>query len=475
MKLDVSAWAFSAGLGAQWRAVTRRREQDAQRRLRAAAAACARRAPARLRRGAAHAFALILKTPGAARARLLTHPALDYWLHLWEAHFDKAISPDDWTLHLGLLAGMAAELCRARGTRARLNSSLDPHGRLHLNGGPLSFDFGLKAARRAAVIVVDGGAVTVRPAGAAAAAAPAGFCVPAGARAELRAAVVRCAPEAAAGMFVESRSWLCNHGVVMHGLVELDDAELARFTTVAREALAEAAVVEPALADEMRDLVRLLIPLKTPEVMASVSSSYTSMRGAICLSHSDSSLLQVETLIHEFCHQKVNFLTETDLLIESGQMGQVYYSPWRPDARRLRGLLLGAHAFLNVARHIHRRIAAASILDAGLVDAMRNVSLRLLQSESALSSLGKHADYTPFGAKLAARLTQECGALSLAVLRYPEGVRAETAADAAAHRARLQLGDSGLYKPADFTDRVPRAPFATPAAKRKAAAKRRSA
>ncbi|MDE2489591.1 MAG: hypothetical protein KGM24_02000, partial [Elusimicrobia bacterium] len=272
--------------------------------------------------------------------------------------------------------------------------------------------------------------------------------------------VVRRAGEAAPGMYVEHRSWLCNHAVVMHGLGEPTDDEERRFTEVLRVAMRETAAVEPELADEIGDLVRLLIPLAPPETMASVSSSYATMRGAICLSPSDSSVLQIETIIHEFCHQKMNFLLESDDLLEPGQSGQVYFSPWRKDARRLRGLLLGAHAFMNVARHLLRRVRSESFRDSARVDVMRNIALRVHQVDSAMRTLGFHADYTPFGALFAARIQRELGLLTAGVLRFPAGVRAEAAAEAAAHR-RFQLGETGLHRPEGLRDRVPRASFAT--------------
>lgn len=453
MRLDEAAWAVSEGLGVQWRAVARRRVESTRRRLRAARTA-ARRAPADLRRSSAAAFDRFLR-PSPNASRLLSHPALDYWLHLAETHFSRGGTPDEWRHHLGLLDAAAAEACRQSRGAGAFRAVLDPQGRVHLNGGPLSFDFGPAAAGRRVDLSVARGGVEATVAGHGRASAPESFLSEDGAA----SGAARCAPSAAPGMFVEDRSWLCNHAVVMHGRVELDDAERLRFARVIRESIAEAERVEPGFAAELRDLVRLLIPLKTPEIMASVSSSYMSMRGAICLSHSDSTALQVETLIHEFCHQKANFVAELDPLLEPGQGGQVYYSPWRKDARRLRGLLLGAHAFLNVARHLHRRMAASSLKSVENLDGMRGTALRVLQSGAALRALDLHADYTEFGSRFAARLKREIGALELAILRYPEDTRAEAAEIAAEHAKAWQLGDSGLHKPEGFADRLARAPF----------------
>lgn len=460
LALDERAWVVSAGLGPQWRAVARRREDAALRRL-AAASRGAARAPEGLDLGDARdSFRVLLAREDAARRRLLSHPALDYWLHLWESRFGLPIGRADWRLHQSQLRGFAAHLAWSRRARARLRAALDPAGRFHLHGGPLSFDFGSASADRGVTVTVEPGRLRAELDDGRALSAPReALAAPDGARLTDAAGAIRVAPQAAPGLFVEHGCWLLDHAVVMHGLAAPSVEEERRFAAVLGRAFAETRALEPELADEIIDMTRVLIPLQPSKEMASVSSSYTTMRGAICLSHSDETALQVETLIHEFCHQKVNLLTETDPLIEPGQGGQVYYSPWRKDARRLRGLLLGAHAFLNVARHLLRRVVADSWRDPAQVDLMRGVALRAFQVDSALRTLDLHADFTPLGARFAALAKRELGGVFAGGQCFPAGLWKEARKSAADHAEAWQLGETGLHRPEGWKDPAKRAPF----------------
>ena len=252
------------------------------------------------------------------------------------------------------------------------------------------------------------------------------------------------------------------HGVSMHGLAHLDEAAKARFIAVLQQALVDMAREEPALLAEMTDMLRVLVPLENPMNYGSVSSSYVNMRGAICLSHSEDPLLQAETLIHEFCHQKLNQLMIVEPLLRGGQAGQVFYSPWRKDARRLRGLLLGAHAFLNVSRYMLRSISRQSYRREQSLDAMVNVASRLFQVESALRTLSFYASYTEFGERFHAGLWRELGLLFHGIQGFPAALVKEARDNAAAHQAEHALFDTGFHKSAAFVDKVGRAPFLSP-------------
>ncbi len=464
MRLDENDWAVSGGTGAGWRVVMSLRERHTLARVRAAAAALAK-APAGVRKAELRAgLARFLAKDAPERRRLLSDPALDYWLHLRERHFaaDPA-SAEDWSLHYGLFACFPLSAAWRRGEKASFVAALDPGGRLHLPDSPWSVGFGEEKGRRrvevrcapdALTLTVEGLKPAVLPRRAFEAAGPEGTLV--------GAASLRRAPEAAPGLYSEHLSWLLSHGVVMHGMAHPEAKEEERFVSVIAAALAQMREQDPGLHAELLELTRVVMPLQASSSMASVSSSYVSMRGVLCLSHSDSVVLQAETLIHEFCHQKMNQLLEVDPLLEPGQGGQVFYSPWRKDARRLRGLLLGAHAFINVASHLLKALSRDSYRKEASVDAMVNVALRAEQSEDALRTVLLHADLTEFGARFTNRLWRELSAVRHGMLWFPPALLEEARAAQAAHRAQWALHGTGLHKAEAFADRVVRAPFLTP-------------
>lgn len=468
MALNVKAlraedWALSGGTGKGWRAVTGLRRDRAAAALKAAKAAL-KGAGKDLRACAASADALLaLKGPEGDRA--LTEPALDYWLHLRATHFDRERPLEEWRLHYGLLGGMAAGAAWAGRRKGSFPGAFDPGGRLNLHGGPFVLAAAPEDGLSPVSLSVSPSALEAR-AGARSARwtrAEAEALAP-GASLERGGLRLERLVEAAPGMVVDGSCWLVNRGVEMHGLASLDAAERVAFAAVIARALGRMRSMAPGLHAEMTDLTRLLVPLKTNESMSSVSSSYVNMRGAICLSPSDSELLQAETLIHEFCHQKMNQLLEVDPLILPGQSGQAFYSPWRADARRLRGLLLGAHAFLNVGSLLLGAASEGGLRRKELVDVMLNVAIRALQTEDALRSVSMYADMTPFGLEFCGVMRRELARVHSGALAFPPELLAEAKAKADAHRAAHALGNTGLHRADGWTDRVGRAPFLTPGA-----------
>jgi HEXXH motif-containing protein len=463
MRLNDARWIYGGGLTPEWRWAAAHRGRSALERLRAAADAVPRRAPARLRRGAADGLRYFLRRKDSLRESYARHPAVDYWLFLWDEHFTRPCAEKDWALHLGLFSALAASAALERGERADFESLLDPDARLCLYGSPFFVEFPAESALKPVRLEARGGRLRILG--------------PGRARLDLTRAqlesmpseglsfgAVRAgrSPELAPGLVVEDKAWLLMHGVSMHGLARLDAAAKSRFIAVLREAVADVARGDPALFAEMTDLVRLIVPLENPMNYSSVSSSYVNMRGAICLSHSDDPALQAETLIHEFCHQKLNQLMIAEPILAGGQTGQVFYSPWRKDARRLRGLLLGAHAFLNVARYFLTSISRRSFRRAEGVDAMVNVAARVYQVEGALRAVSFYGTFTEFGREFQLGMWRELGLLLHGVQRFPPALLQEARDKAARHRAEHALFDTGFHKSAGFADAATRAPFLSP-------------
>jgi len=451
MKLDETRWILGGGVDAEWRWVHKRRLDAARAALRAALSRFAREAPASARKTRlAESARFLLRAKGPRADRALGHPILDYWLDLWKSHFARPCPDEDWTLQWGLIGGLAAALALETGARFTADATLDPDGSLYLHGLPWAFDFP-GAGRRAVALCVARGVLRVKGEG-----VDAVFSVkdasPGGA--------LRRLDEAVPGVAVDDRGWLQLHGVTMHGRARLGDAERASFAATIGGAIRDMKENDPRLHAEMTDLLRVLTPLENPQKHSSVSSSYATIRGLIALSPSDDRLLQAETLIHEFCHMKLNQLLVADPLILPGQNGQVFYSPWRPDARRLRGLLIGAHAFLNVARYLARALEREAASDERRVELMSNVARRLFQVEAALSAVTEHARFTEFGRRFALGMHRELGLLRHAALWYPPALVDEQRALHETHRREHSVAGTWIHKTAELVDAVPRAKFA---------------
>ncbi len=438
MKLDERCWIFGGGTSPEWSWVVRRRRELALSGLARIEKDYLRSAPpgARKRRYAA-GLRYFLRTKSPERDRLAVHPCFDYWLDLHARHFGAPAREHDWHLQFGLFQSFPAALALSRGDRLELDATADPDGRFFLYGTPKFLRSGPTAALS---LKAAGGRLAVN-----------------GRPARLESLV-----EAVPGVVADDRGWLMVHGVTMHGLVSLDAKERARFAAVLGEAFCDLAGRDHGLYSEMRDLLFCLVPLKNPVEHGSVSSSYVNLRGLIALSHAEDRILQAETLIHEFCHQKMNQLLVVDAILLPGQNGQVFYSPWRPDARRLRGLLLGAHAFLNVARYVATSLSREEFPAEQKIELMVNVALRLNQVEAALKGLTGYGSFTEFGRRFVLGMWAELEVLRHAVLWFPAGLLKEQAATAAAHRRKHALGDTGFHKSAALVDKVRRTAFLTP-------------
>lgn len=437
-ELDERRWIYGGGVSPEWAWVVKRRREAALAELARIERQYLREAPKSVRgRRYGAGLRYFLNTKGAERDRLAVHPCFDYWLDLHARHFGAPVQENDWHLQFGLFQSFPAALAAARGDRLELDATADPDGRFFLYGTP-RFLQTLPTARFS--LRVAGGRVD----------AP-------GAQARPGTLV-----EAVPGIVADDRGWLMVHGVTMHGLVSLSDKERARFAAVLRRAFQDLSERDPGLHAEMRDMLFSLVPLKNPVEHGSVSSSYVNLRGAIALSHAEDPILQAETLIHEFCHQKMNQLLVVDTILLPGQNGQVFYSPWRPDARRLRGLMLGAHAFLNVARYVATSLSREDFPSEQKIELMVNVALRLNQVEAALKALTGYGSFTEFGRRFVMGMWTELEILRHAVLWFPPALLKEQAAAAAAHRRKHALGDTGFHRSATHVDKIKRVAFLTP-------------
>lgn len=159
----------------------------------------------------------------------------------------------------------------------------------------------------------------------------------------------------------------------------------------------------------------------------------------------------------------MNQLLILEPILLPGQSGQVFYSPWRKDARRLRGLLLGAHAFLNVASHLLRFLRSEDgFKEKARIDVMLNIAQRLYQVEAALRCVSFYGTLTEFGQSFVVGMWRELGLLFHGVQWFPAALLKEARDHCAEHSAQHALFETGFHKSDDFIDKLERAPFLTP-------------
>jgi HEXXH motif-containing protein len=122
-----------------------------------------------------------------------------------------------------------------------------------------------------------------------------------------------------------------------------------------------------------------------------LSASYREAIGTLYLSLHPSLLTMVEALVHEFQHNKLNALLESDDVLENAHE-PLYRSPVRPDARPLHGVLLAVHAFVPVALLYERMIAAG---DSRASEGRLRDIVRI--NREGTEVLRRHARPTPVG------------------------------------------------------------------------------
>ncbi len=106
------------------------------------------------------------------------------------------------------------------------------------------------------------------------------------------------------------------------------------------------AKVSPGFMDEINTVIRKIIPF---DVSAWVhnSGSYSDHIGHLLMSfptgmdHPELALL--EAILHEYNHNKLNLILQTEAIVLNDSR-EIYYSPYRPDARHIHGIYLGIHA-----------------------------------------------------------------------------------------------------------------------------------
>ncbi len=358
---------------------------------------------------------------------ILHDPCLQGWLALAEESLERPPSESE-QLRRMLLAqihGLAAALALGEGRAIVISTLLDQEGHFHLHGAGSYLDFGKTAAL-----------------------APA--------RLTLAPDVDRHDAFRREPAIMEGIDATCCDPLLMpaltrelgpkeHPVASFSPKEMNKYVSVLRKGIAEIEAVDPLQAAELCDGIKMIVPLERKITDAHVSSTYSHLRGAIYLCHDASPVLQAETLVHEFSHDKLNAFLEIEPCFKGRESDALYFSPWRPDPRTLRGILLGAHAFLNVARFL-ASVAATKMGERMRKSLQTDSAMRCLQVGEALDALDAHAELTPMGAGLCRAMRASQEAVVSKLPPKPGGIWGAAGEPVANHSGRYRASDRWFHK-----------------------------
>ena len=139
--------------------------------------------------------------------------------------------------------------------------------------------------------------------------------------------------------------------------LDLGGHPASAWVSTLQQALSLVARYLPLLAEEMRLLLRLIVPVGW-DAEKHLSASYREAIGVVYLTLHPNLMTMTEALIHEFQHNKINAAFCLDPLLDNA-WSPLYASPVRPDPRPLHGVILAVHAFQPVAA-LYEAMAAAN-------------------------------------------------------------------------------------------------------------------
>jgi HEXXH motif-containing protein len=151
--------------------------------------------------------------------------------------------------------------------------------------------------------------------------------------------------------------------------------------------------------------------------------SFSDFPGALIISYVAHPYLIAESIVHEFHHNRLFAIESAVPLIEDcGTGAALYYSPFRPDPRPIRGLLHGLYVFAAVWRFWDKVRCTADIepvLRAFAIDRTFRIAFQLAIASRQLST---HPGLTPEGQAVFALLAREVEEIITAVDRSGHGM-----------------------------------------------------
>lgn len=169
---------------------------------------------------------------------------------------------------------------------------------------------------------------------------------------------------------------------------------------VIEKALAYIKVFDDSIERYFKEIQNSFVPLQAPEG-ALPSSSNSSIDTMFWYSVTDEPLLMAEMIIHEYSHQRLFRLQDTDPLLNPAIHGSGWekceiYSPWRDDPRPINGVFHGFIVFTEASRFWMALIKKGGLNQVELEISKRRMAMLVLQLNHARESL-RQCKFTPQG------------------------------------------------------------------------------
>jgi HEXXH motif-containing protein len=222
---------------------------------------------------------------------------------------------------------------------------------------------------------------------------------------------------------------------------ELGREEVIKWRSPLEQAWGWISECAPMLAEEMLMSVRAIIPVRSRSVDVHTSASFRETPGLIALSWTPDASIMVEALVHEYHHQKLNTLLNVDPIIIGPSTDAQYYSPWRPDARPLTGILHGAFAFQGIL-HFYKEMFEAEVPLLHETRIRQRMYLLKGQVQTALNTLRGVAQLSPLGEALVDAMWEKIDKLDVALHNSEHAVQQRLDELQTEHRRRWRDEDN---------------------------------
>lgn len=152
----------------------------------------------------------------------------------------------------------------------------------------------------------------------------------------------------------------------------------------------------PEALDWAEALIPAFVDMGAPPGPVRFSSSYEP-GSPIFMSRIDDPLIHAEDVVHEVQHHRLFLFAGTPHFKSWTDRRQLYVSPYRPDPRPLRGVLIGMHAFLTVNELKRRRLVERKETSEQLVREMADIHYKNL---FAFRTVLEHEEFGELGREL---------------------------------------------------------------------------
>ncbi len=147
---------------------------------------------------------------------------------------------------------------------------------------------------------------------------------------------------------------------------------------------------------ELQDMVQKIVPMKTSKDVHN-SCTYKECFWTLYLGYTTGTefpeLHIVEALIHESSHNKLNLIMQSQRL-HNNDYNLKYYSPYRPDARHIHGVLLWVHALVPAVYVLLQAAEKWLLTD---IQWKEKIILYHIKNKLGLNVLKKHMKPTTIG------------------------------------------------------------------------------